>query len=95
MVRERPGGTVVEVRVIPRAAKSMLAGERNGALLVRLAAPPVNGQANAVLVEFLAGTLGVPQRALTIVHGERTRQKQVLVAGLRAADVLDRLRPRP
>jgi uncharacterized protein len=95
MVRERPEGTVVEVRVIPRAAKSTLAGERNGAVLVRLAAPPVDGQANAALVEFLAGVLGLPQRALTIVHGEHARHKHVLVSGLRPDAVLARLRPRP
>ena len=71
MVREGPGGTVVEVRVIPRAAKSVLAGERDGAVLVRLAAPPVDGQANDALLVFLAGVLGLPRRALSIVHGAR------------------------
>ena len=91
MVREGPGGTLVEVRVIPRAAKSALGGERDGALLVRLAAPPVDGQANAALLAFLASTLGVPKRAVSIVHGGTTRHKRVLVAGLRAADVAARL----
>jgi uncharacterized protein len=95
MVREGPGGTVVEVRVIPRASKSALAGERNGALLVRLAAPPVDGQANAALVAFLADTLGVAKRAVTIVHGDTARQKRVLVTGMTPADVAARLTPRP
>ena len=91
MVREGPGGTLVEVRIIPRAAKSGLGGERDGALLVRLAAPPVDGQANAALVAFLAATLGVPKRAVSIVHGSTARNKRVLVTGLRAADVAARL----
>lgn len=95
MVREGPGGTVVEVRVIPRAAKSSLAGQRDGALLVRLAAPPVDGQANAVLVAFLAAALGVPRRTVSIVHGDKARQKRVLVTGLTPADVAARLTPRP
>ncbi len=95
MVREGPGGTVVEVRVIPRASKSALAGERNGAVLVRLAAPPVDGQANDALVAFLAGVLDLPIRALSIVRGDKARHKQVLVTGLRPDDVLARLRPRP
>ncbi len=95
MVREGPGGTVVEVRVIPRASKSALAGERNGALLVRLAAPPVDGQANAALVEFLADTLGVPTRTVSIVSGDSHRQKRVLVAGMRPGEVSAILRPPP
>jgi hypothetical protein len=92
MVREGPGGTVVEVRVIPRAARSALAGERGGALLVRLHAPPVDGQANAALIEFLAGVLEVPRRALSIVHGDKARQKRVLVAGLAPDQVSARLK---
>lgn len=91
MVREGPGGTVVAVRVIPRASKSALAGQRDGALLVRLAAPPVDGQANVALVEFLAGVLGVPRRAVSILHGDKARQKRVLITGLPAADVASRL----
>ncbi len=95
MVREGPGGAVVEVRVIPRAAKSVLAGERDGALLVRLNAPPVDGQANAALIEFLAGVLDVPRRALSIVHGDKARQKRVHVAGLGADQVTARLKGTP
>ena len=95
MMREGPGGTVVEVRVIPRAAKSALAGERDGAVLVRLAAPPVDGQANDALLVFLAGVLGVPRRALSIVHGDKARQKRVLVAGMAAAAVAAKLTPAP
>jgi len=94
MVRERPGGTVVEVRVIPRATKSALAGERAGAVLVRLAAPPVNGQANDALLVFLSGVLGLPRRALSIVHGDKARQKRVLITGMRPADVAARLTAR-
>lgn len=95
MMREGPGGTVVEVRVIPRAAKSALAGERDGAVLVRLAAPPVDGQANDALLVFLAGVLGLPRRALSIVHGDKARQKRVLVAGMPAAAVAAKLTPAP
>ncbi|MEP7117691.1 MAG: DUF167 domain-containing protein [Acidobacteriota bacterium] len=91
MMREGPDGTTVEVRVIPRAAKSALAGQRDGAVLVRLAAPPVDGQANDALVTFLAGVLGVAKRSLAIVHGDKTRLKRVLVSGMRAADVAARL----
>ena len=62
---------------------------------MRLNAPPVDGQANAALVEFLAGVLGVPRRALSIVHGDKARQKRVLVAGLRPEQVAARLKGTP
>lgn len=74
--------TVVDVHVIPRARKSELSGERDGALLVRLAAPPVEGAANAALIEFLASALDVPRRSVRIVAGERSRRKRVAIAGM-------------
>jgi uncharacterized protein (TIGR00251 family) len=74
--------TVVDVRVIPRARKTEYAGERDGALLVRLAAPPVEGAANDALVEFLAAALGLPRRAVRIVSGERSRRKRVAIDGM-------------
>jgi len=54
-------------------------------LLVRLAAPPVEGAANAELVEVLAAALSVPRRAIAIVSGDRSRQKRVRVAGIDVA----------
>lgn len=92
MVREHPGSAVIDVRVIPNAARSGLAGERNGAWLVRLAAPPVDGKANDALTAFLAETLDVPRRAVTIVRGHTSRQKQVRVDGLGSADIAGRLK---
>ncbi|MCL4812886.1 MAG: DUF167 domain-containing protein [Vicinamibacteraceae bacterium] len=86
-----PGGVDLLVRVIPRAAKTQLAGEREGALLVRLNAPPVEGAANAALVAFLAATLDVPRRAVTIAAGERARGKRVHVAGLQPREAVRRL----
>ena len=79
---------LLAVRVIPRARKHEIAGTREGALLVRLAAPPVDGAANDALVAFLADRLRVPRRAIRIVSGERGRQKRVAVAGVTAAQVL-------
>jgi uncharacterized protein len=65
--------------VIPRAGKSGIAGMRGDALLVRLNAAPVDGAANAELIEVLADALEVPKRAVSIVAGERSRQKRVCV----------------
>jgi hypothetical protein len=82
---------VVDVRVIPRAKKTQIAGERDGALLIRLAAPPVGGAANAALIEFLAATLDLPRRSIRIVNGETTRHKRVAISGLSADIVRQRL----
>ena len=82
----------IDVRVIPRARKTESAGERDGAFLIRLAAPPVDGAANDALVAFLAETLGIPRRAIRIVSGERSRHKRVAIEGIGADDVRARLR---
>ena len=74
--------TIIDVRVVPRAGKSGVAGMRGNAWLIRLHAAPVDGAANAELIEVLADVLGVPKRAVSIVAGERGRQKRVRVEGL-------------
>jgi uncharacterized protein (TIGR00251 family) len=84
-------GVVIAVRVIPRAGRSEVAGTRDGALLVRLNAPPVEGAANDELLEVIADALAVPKRAVTIVSGERSRTKRVRVAGVHADYVASRL----
>jgi uncharacterized protein (TIGR00251 family) len=84
-------GIVISVRVIPRAGRSGIAGTRDNALLVRLAAPPVEGAANAELIEVLAEVLDVPKRSVTIVSGTSSRQKRVHVAGISTACAASRL----
>src|SRR5215510_5801002 len=70
---------VLAVRVIPRARRSSVAGMRGDAWLIRLQAPPVDGAANEELVALLSRVLGVPKRDVTIVSGERSREKRVRV----------------
>jgi uncharacterized protein len=81
---------VLRVRVQPRAARESLAGVRDGALLVRLNAPPVDGRANAALARLLGRLLGVPPSSVTLLVGEKSRDKRVRVAGVS----LDRARTR-
>jgi uncharacterized protein YggU (UPF0235/DUF167 family) len=64
---------------------------RDGLLEVRLAAPPVDGAANAELVETLATALGLPRRAVTLVAGEHARIKRLRIEGLAEEEVLARL----
>jgi uncharacterized protein (TIGR00251 family) len=72
----------IDVRVIPRAGRSGIAGLRDGALLVRLAAAPVDGAANQELIDVLSKAFKVPKRSIDIVSGERSRSKLVRIAGV-------------
>jgi uncharacterized protein (TIGR00251 family) len=72
--------------VIPRAPRTKVDGERAGAILIRLAAPPVDGAANAALIAFLAEALGLPRRNVTLISGETSRDKRVQIAGVSEAD---------
>jgi len=74
-----------------RAAREGVAGERQGVLLVRLNAAPVEGQANRALMRLLARVLGVPSSAVMLVRGAKARDKLIEISGLGRADVLARL----
>ena len=78
------------VRVQPRASKDEVVGFTNGVLRVRLRAPPVEGAANAALIEFLADELGVSRRFVRIVSGIGSRNKVIEVDDL-ARPALDRI----
>jgi len=81
----------LEIRVMPRAGRSECAGLRDGVLVVRLAAAPVDGAANDELIALIARTLRVPRRDITIVSGKHSRTKRVRVAGMDREQVLARL----
>ena len=87
MISSSPDGTIVDVKVIPRGGRSAIAGTRDDAVLVRLNAAPVDGAANAELIQLLADTLDVPRRNIDIVSGQRSRAKRVRIRGRNAADV--------
>jgi uncharacterized protein (TIGR00251 family) len=91
VIQDTASGSLVHVRVIPRAKRTAVHGTRQNAVLIRLAAPPVDGAANAALISFLADRLGLPARAVRIVAGETSREKRVAVDGLRAEQVRMRL----
>lgn len=92
-VRDHPGGSLLVVRVTPRATRAVIGGARDGALLLRVAAPPVEGAANAAVVELVSRALGIPRRAVSIVGGGRAREKRLAIAGLGPAEVVARLGP--
>src|SRR5262245_13918746 len=91
-IADTPGGCLIQIKVIPRAPQTMVEGMRDGALLVRLSAPPVDGQANESLIRFVAHVCDVPRRAVSLVSGEKSRQKVVRVNHLTRAEATLRVR---
>ncbi len=78
--RKTKEGWLISVHAQPGAKKSSVAGLHGDALKVRVAAPPVEGKANDALTAFVARALGLPRRAVSIVKGESSREKVLLVA---------------
>jgi uncharacterized protein (TIGR00251 family) len=77
---EKDGSVKFQVYVVPRASRSEIVGEHNGALRVRLAAPPVDGAANRELIAVLAKALHVSRSAVAIDSGLTSRTKMVTVS---------------
>lgn len=82
---------ILSVRVIPRASKTAITGRRGDAVLVRLSATPVEGAANDALIDLLARAFSIPQRQISIVSGQKSRDKRVAIEGLTEGDVSARL----
>jgi uncharacterized protein len=80
-VREIPGGVEVSVLVAPRASRTRVVGEHGDRLKVQLAAPPVEGEANAALLELFVELFDVPKSSVTLVDGERSKRKRVRILG--------------
>ena len=89
-----PTGVTFPIRVMPRAPKTELDGVREGRLLVRVTAPPVDRAANEAAVRAIADALGVPARSVTIAAGATARNKVVEVVGVTIAEVRARLSDR-
>lgn len=79
--RREGADLVLELRVQPRAARTGFAGLHGDRLRLRLNAPPVDGRANAALVEFLARAFGAPRASVTIEQGLTGRDKRVRIHG--------------
>lgn len=87
-MQERGGAITFAVRVTPRASRDAIEGVYQGALKVRLNAPPVDDRANEALVELLAERLNVPRSAVRIVAGGKSRTKRVEITGARGEQII-------
>lgn len=90
-LREKDGAVQFAVKAVPGASRDRIAGLHGDAIKVQVAAPPEGGRANARICELLAAALGVPVRAVTVVHGAGNPRKVVAVHGLAADLVRQRL----
>lgn len=90
-----PETTLLRIRAVPNASKTAVVGRMGGAVKVKLKAVPEGGRANAELCEFLADTLGVGRRAVTLESGDTSRDKRVRIAGVGEAEVLRKLGVEP
>jgi uncharacterized protein len=90
-VNEHAQGCIMAVRVQPGARKTVVKGEQAGALKMAVSAPPVDGKANAAVIEFLADLLAVKRGQIELVSGETSRDKRLLIRGLKCPEVQARL----
>lgn len=84
---ESNGSITFSVRVVPRASKSEIVGEHDGALKVRIASPPVDGAANSELIKLLAKEFGVSKSNVDIIAGQTSKTKQIRITGITAAQI--------
>jgi uncharacterized protein (TIGR00251 family) len=82
---------VLRVRVVPNAKRSEIVGLHGEAIKIKIQAPAQEGKANAALLEFLAEKLSVPTRQVTLVAGEKSRDKTLAIEGIEEADARHRL----
>ena len=86
-LKEVAGGVELDVLVVPRSSRNQIAGEHDGRLKVQLNAPPVDGEANAALIEMMAKTFGLKKKDVQIVSGETGRRKRIRLNGISLAAV--------
>jgi len=91
VLRDVRAGVLLRVRVTPRASVNAVEARRNGALVIRVTAAPADGQANPAVCRTVARTLGIGRSYVTVERGERARTKLLLIAGMSAAQVTERI----
>jgi uncharacterized protein (TIGR00251 family) len=91
MYTKQDGALLLALHIQPGAKKSGVAGRHGDALKIRLAAPPVDGKANAALLDFLSRWLHIPKSALCLKSGQTSRRKVVRVEGVDAEELARRI----
>jgi uncharacterized protein (TIGR00251 family) len=84
-------GSALAISVVPRSSRNGLELAEDGSLRLRVTAPPVDGAANAAVLRFLADALDVPRSRISLVSGEKSRRKRLVVAGMTVEDLERRI----
>lgn len=92
MTRDVPGGVELLVLVQPRASRTKVVGPHDGRLKIALAAPPVDGEANAALIAFVSERCEVRKADVELLDGDTSRRKRLLVRGVTAEQIMVKLR---
>lgn len=90
-LRETSGGTLLSVKLQPRAAKNAIGEALGDELKIKVTAPPVDAAANQALVEFLAEKLNCSRGKVELIRGHTSRHKTVMLHGFRAGEILPKL----
>lgn len=88
---ETKTGLALKVRVLPRSSRTEVSGVQDGALRLKIMAPPVEGQANEACLRFLADALGIRKSQVTLVAGPTSKTKTFAISGLDRRDLESRL----
>lgn len=92
-IRETEKGAVLEIRVLPRSSRCEIAGVQDGALKIKITAPPVEGKANEECIRFISDLLKIRKSAISIIAGGKSKNKTVLVTGMTAQEIVKVIRP--
>jgi hypothetical protein len=82
MFKQTDEGVEISLYIQPGASKTEIIGEHNGCLKIKIKAPPVDGKANAEVIEFLSDKLGIPKRQIEFLTGDKSREKKIRIKGL-------------
>ena len=94
-LREQAGGDSVSlsIHVQPKASRTRIAGLHGDAVKLCITSPPVDGKANAAVIQFFAKLFKIPRAAVTLASGEASRDKRIILAGISAAQAAAVLQP--
>ncbi len=86
-LKETDKGVTFELRVMPRSSSSAICGTQDGALKIRITAPPLEGRANEECIRFLSDLLKIRRSSVEIISGGKSRKKAVFIAGVKKKDI--------
>jgi uncharacterized protein (TIGR00251 family) len=84
-------GVCLEVQVQPRSSRNQIVGEQDGRLKIKLTAPPVEGEANQALINYLAQLLQIPKKNVKLLKGESARHKLIEISGVTEQELIAKL----